>query len=260
MPRPIIGIIGNTHMITDTYHVHAAGFHSSLAISKVADCTPLIVPTDPQLVSVEELMEQCDGFLFTGARPNVHPKYYGEEPTAAHGDFDIARDEITLPLIRALTERGSPIAVFVVAFKRSALPLVARFIRKSVTCRGGLTPHAADGTQEEIFELRQRVTFTEGGPWHALMGAREVMTNTLHGQGVLNPGDGVVIDGVADDTTPEALYIQDAPGFTLSAQWHPEFDAPNDPVSIKLFSAFGKATRAWSERSRPTIASAFAAG
>lgn len=57
------------------------------------------------------------------------------------------------------------------------------------------------------------------------------------------PGRGIVIDGVADDDTPEALYVKDAPGFTLSVQWHPEYNAANDPVSVKLFSAFGKAVR-----------------
>ena len=262
MPRPIVGIIGNSHMITDTYHVHAAGYHSSLAIAKVAQCTPLIVPTDPDLVSVDELMEQCDGFLFTGARPNVHPSEYGVEPTDAHGDFDCARDAITLPLIRALTERGQPY-----------FGVCRGFQEVSVAYGGTLHPEIRDlegrfnhrmppdGTQEEIFELRQKVTFDEDGVFHRLMGARSVMTNTLHGQGILDPGARIVIDGVADDSTPEALYVKDAPGFTLSVQWHPEFNAPNDPVSIKLFDAFGTAARDWSEKSkRPKLASVFAAG
>ena len=56
--------------------------------------------------SVAELVEVCDGFLFTGGRPNVHPEEYGETPTEAHGVFDRARDAITLPLVRAL-EQGS---------------------------------------------------------------------------------------------------------------------------------------------------------
>jgi putative glutamine amidotransferase len=39
--------------------------------------------------------------------------------------------------------------------------------------------------------------------------------------------------------------VKDAPGFTLSVQWHPEWDAANDPVSRPLFQAFGDAVRAW---------------
>ncbi len=246
MARPIVGIIGNSHMITDTYHVHAGGYYSSEAIAKVADCTPVIVPSDPDLVRTEDLIAQFDGFLFTGGRPNVHPEEYGHELTEAHGDFDRSRDRLTLPLIRTLTERGQPY-----------LGICRGFQEVNVAFGGTLHPEIRDlpgrinhrmppdGKLEEIFELRQRVTFTRGGVFHRLIGSRDVLTNTLHGQGIMDPGDRIVIDGVADDTTPEALFVKDAPGFTLSVQWHPEFNAPNDPVSRKLFSSFGDAVRAW---------------
>ena len=102
-----------------------------------------------------------------------------------------------------------------------------------------------DGTLEEKFALRHSVRFTEGGKFHQLMGAQDVMTNTLHGQGIAQPGERVVIEGYAPDGTPEAIYIKDAPGFTLSVQWHPEWNACGDPVSRPLFEAFGDACRAW---------------
>ena len=102
-----------------------------------------------------------------------------------------------------------------------------------------------DGTLEEKFALRHTVTFSEGGPFHRLMGSREVMTNTLHGQGIKTPGPRIIIDGHAPDGTPEATYIADAPGFTLSVQWHPEWNAARDPVSRALFEAFGAACRDW---------------
>ena len=246
MARPVIGIITNSHMITDTYHVHAGGYHSSEAVSKVANALPLLIPSDPELLSTEELMETCDGFLFTGGRPNVHPEEYGHEETEAHGTFDRARDKLTLDLIKKLTERGQPY-----------LGVCRGFQEVNVAFGGTLHPEIRDipgrmnhrmppdGTVDEIMELRQRVTFTEGGVFHQLMGKTQVMTNTLHGQGILEPGDRIIIDGQADDTTPEAIYVKDAPGFTLSVQWHPEFRATQDPVSQKLFGAFGDAARAW---------------
>jgi len=82
--------------------------------------------------------------------------------------------------------------------------------------------------------------------FHRLMGSTEVMTNTLHGQGIKTVGQRIVIDGHAPDGTPEAIYVKDAPGFTLSVQWHPEWDAVNDPVSRPLSKAFGAAVHAWS--------------
>ncbi|MCB1361840.1 MAG: gamma-glutamyl-gamma-aminobutyrate hydrolase family protein, partial [Rhodobacteraceae bacterium] len=102
-----------------------------------------------------------------------------------------------------------------------------------------------EGTIDEKFALRHTVTFTPGGPFHHLMGATEVMTNTLHGQGIKTPGARIVIDGYAPDGTPEAIYVKDAPGFTLAVQWHPEYNAAADPVSRPLFAAFGQAVRDW---------------
>lgn len=108
-----------------------------------------------------------------------------------------------------------------------------------------------DGTLEEKFALRHEVSFTENGPFHRLMGAQSVMTNTLHGQGIKDAGQRIVIDGTAPDGTPEAIYVKDAPGFTMSVQWHPEWNAANDPVSRPLFQAFGDALAAWHAHRRP---------
>jgi putative glutamine amidotransferase len=210
---------------------------------------PLTIPADPRFVSVADLLEACDGFLLTGGRPNVHPEEYGEDATPAHGDFDRSRDAITLPLVRACVERGQPF-----------LGVCRGFQEVNVAMGGTLYPEIRDlpgrmnhrmppeGTLEEKFALRHAVTFTDGGPFHRLMGAREVMTNTLHGQGIKRPGARIVIDGTAPDGTPEAIYVQGAPGFTLSVQWHPEFNAAADPVSRPLFAAFGAAVRAFAER------------
>jgi putative glutamine amidotransferase len=111
-----------------------------------------------------------------------------------------------------------------------------------------------DGTLEEKFALRHIVTLSEDGVFHRLFGSREVMTNTLHGQGIKTPGARIVIDGYAPDGTPEAIYVEGAPGFTLSVQWHPEWNAANDPVSRPLFTAFGTAVRDWAGRKSPSEA------
>ena len=102
-----------------------------------------------------------------------------------------------------------------------------------------------DGSLDEKFALRHTVRFTEGGLFHHLLGASEVMVNSLHGQGIKVPGRDVVIEGLAPDGTPEAIHIAGAKGFTLSVQWHPEYRSATDPVSRPLFEAFGAAARAW---------------
>ncbi len=256
--RPVVGIIGNMNLLNDEYPVHAGGTTNSSAVAEVAGCMPMLIPTDPRFVTVEELVETCDGFLLTGGRPNVHPEEYGEAATEAHGHFDRARDAITLPLIRACLDRGQPF-----------LGICRGFQEVNVALGGTLHPEIRDlpgrmnhrmpseGSLEEKFALRHPVRFAEAGVFHRLFGATEVMTNTLHGQGILTAGQRIVIDGWAPDGTPEALYVAGAAGFTLSVQWHPEWNAANDPVSRPLFAAFGRAVQEFAdERQRRAVAPA----
>lgn len=252
MTRPVVGIISNVHLLNDQYLIHGGGAMNSDAVANVAGGIPFLIPADPRFLSVDDLLQSCDGFVFTGGRPNVHPEEYGEEPTEAHGDFDRARDAITLPLIRACVERGQPF-----------LAICRGFQEMNVAMGGTLHPEIRDipgrmnhrmppeGTLEEKFELRHDVTFTENGPFHRMMGAQVVRTNTLHGQGIVRPGQRIVVDGRADDSTAEAIFVDGAPGFAFGVQWHPEYNAAEDPVSRPLFEAFGKAAQAWAAGERP---------
>ena len=62
--------------------------------------------TIASLIGIEE---NFDGILLTGARPNIHPEEYGEEETLEHGQFDLNRDAVSLPLVRACVEKEIPI-------------------------------------------------------------------------------------------------------------------------------------------------------
>lgn len=222
---------------------------NSDAISEVSGCMPLIIPSDPRHVSVNELLEICDGFLLTGGRPNVHPEEYGEAETLAHGEFDRARDQIALPLIRACVERGQPFFGVCRGFQEVNVAMGGTLYPEIRDLPGRMNHRMPpDGTIEEKFELRHDVTFSEGGVFHGVIGGTKVRTNTLHGQGIKDAGARIVIDGHADDGTPEAIYVQGAAGFTLAVQWHPEWNADADPVSRTLFSGFGDAVRDWAAR------------
>ncbi|MFN3641424.1 MAG: gamma-glutamyl-gamma-aminobutyrate hydrolase family protein [Gemmobacter sp.] len=246
--RPVVGIIGNQSVVNDTYAIHGTGLMNSEAVATVSGCMPLVIPCDPRLVAVEELLEICDGFLLTGGRPNVHPSEYGEAETPAHGCFDRCRDAITLPLVRACVERGQPFLGICRGFQEVNVALGGTLHPEIRELPGRMNHRMPpDGTLEEKFALRHAVRFTPGGVFARLIGAEEVMTNTLHGQGIARPGGRIVIDGLAPDGTPEAIYVRDAPGFTLSVQWHPEWNAGADPVSRPLFEAFGAAVAAWAD-------------
>jgi putative glutamine amidotransferase len=246
MTRPVVGIISNSHLLNDEYPAHAGGTMNSEAVAAVSGALPLLIPADPRLVPLNDLLDTCDGFLLTGGRPNVHPEEYGETATEAHGAFDRARDAVALPLVRACVARGQPVFGICRGFQELNVAMGGTLFPEIRELPGRMNHRMPpDGTLEEKFELRHRVRFAPGGVFHRLMGAPEVMTNTLHGQGIKTPGARIEIDGWADDDTPEAIYVRDAPGFTLAVQWHPEWNAAEDPVSRPLFEAFGAALRAW---------------
>jgi putative glutamine amidotransferase len=245
MSRPVIGVIGNYHLINEQYRVQAVGTMNLRAVAEACDALPLMVPAIPEVVRVHDLIEACAGFVFTGGRPNIHPSLYGQEETPGHGPFDPDRDAVTLPLIRACVERGVPI-----------LGLCRGFQEFNVAFGGTLHPEIRDlpgrmnhrmpkdGTIEEKFALRHAVALTPGGKFAQLWGKTEIMVNSLHGQGVIEAGKRVVIEGHAPDGTPEALHIAGAAAFAMAVQWHAEWKAAEDAVSRPLFEAFASSTRA----------------
>lgn len=244
MARPVIGIIGNAHFVND-HPVQAVGTSNVEAVAELTGAIPLIVPALPAVGAIADLVSACSGFVFTGGRPNVHPSHYGHEPTEKHGSFDPDRDSVTLPLIRECVARGVPIfgicrgfQEFNVAFGGTLHPEI-REIPGRMNHR--MPP---DGTLEEKFELRHQVRLAPDGQFHRLLGADEVMVNSLHGQGILDRGARIIIEGYAPDETPEAIVIEGAPGFAMAVQWHPEWNAAADPVSRPLFQALGAAVAA----------------
>ena len=250
---PVVGIIGNAYLLNDEYPVHAGGRMNSEAIARVTGALPLIVPSDPDFVEIEKLRATCDGFLFTGGRPNVHPEEYGEDETEAHGTFDRARDRLTLPLIRDCIDAGQPILAICRGFQELNVAMGGTLYPEIRELPGRMNHRMPpDGTLDEKFALRHDVTVSEGGVFHRVFGATTVRTNTLHGQGIKEKGARIVIDGRAEDGTPEAIHVEGAPGFALGVQWHPEYNAATDPVSRPLFEAFGKAVADWAAGRRPS--------
>ncbi|TQS72403.1 gamma-glutamyl-gamma-aminobutyrate hydrolase family protein [Rhodobacteraceae bacterium] len=246
MTRPIIGIIGNIGLMNGQYPIHEVGTMVSAAVAEVSGCIPMIIPPDPDWMTVAELMESCDGFLLPGGRPNVHPSEYGETPTQAHGTFDRKRDCIALELVRACVAAGQPIFGICRGFQEFNVAMGGTLhpeIRELPGRRNHRMP--VDVPLDEGFSNRHMVHLTPGGRFARILGATEVETNSLHGQGITQAGERIVIEGRADDGTPEAIFVKDAPGFAMAVQWHPEYRAAQDPVSRPLFEAFGHAVRGW---------------
>lgn len=244
--RPVIGVTGSRLLAEGTYAVQAAGMRNLEAVAEVADCLPVIVPGMPEASEVAELIELCDGFLLTGGRANVHPSHYGHEETEKHGTFDHGRDGVVLPLIKAALAQGVPVFGVCRGIQEMNVALGGTLHPEVRELPGKMNHRMPPGERDPavIFRKRHKVALTRGGAFHQLLGTDEIVTNSLHGQAIIEWSDRVVIEGIAEDGVIEAISVRDAPRFALGVQWHAEYDAATDPVSRALFEAFGAAARA----------------
>jgi len=252
MARPVIGIIGNNYHLENRFSVQLAGENNLQAVADVLDALPLIFAGDPQITKLSDLLEVVDGVLLTGARANVHPSRFGVAAHPSHEPYDERRDALALPLIDACVERGVPL-----------FGICRGFQEINVAGGGSLHPEIRDlpGRMNHrmprletgeihpdpavVFADRHDVRLTPDGVFARILGRDLIRVNSLHGQGVLELGDRIVAEGVAEDGTIEAIRVKDAAGFALGVQWHAEYDPQHNPVNRALFEAFGQAVRAY---------------
>lgn len=251
MRRPVVGVIGSAYTVESRFPSQRAGEKYLRAVADVAGALPLVFAGTPAITEVGALLEAVDGVVLTGARSNVHPARFNAAPHPAHEPYDDERDALALALIAACVARGVPLFGICrglqemnVAFGGSLHPEI-RELPGRVNHR---MPRLDNGDIHPdptvVFADRHTVTLTPGGAFATLYGRATIRVNSLHGQGILDPGRRIVVEGVAEDGTIEAIRVADAPGFALGVQWHAEHDPQSNPVNRVLFEAFGQAVAA----------------
>lgn len=243
MGRKTVGIIG-THALSD------AGVPSQRAaesyprvVGEMTGAVPLIIPSIPEVQDIGHLVGILDGIILTGARPNVHPETYGHPETEAHGPFDRNRDAVALPLVRAAVEAGLPLFGICRGFQEMNVAYGGTLHPEVGDIPGRMVHRMPKGETDRavIFRPRQRVRLIPDGAFARVLGTTEIVVNSLHGQCIEEPGRRILVEGHAEDGTPEAISVADAPGFALGVQWHAEWEPAGDPVNGPLWRAFADA-------------------
>ncbi|HEY0819564.1 MAG TPA: gamma-glutamyl-gamma-aminobutyrate hydrolase family protein [Rhizobacter sp.] len=228
---------------------HIAGKKYIDAI-RLAGCLPLIVPF-VQSDELDELLDHADGVLLTGSPSNVHPSHFGEDVYDPTLPLDQERDAWTLPMIPRALARGIPLFAICRGFQEANVALGGS-LYQAVQEVPGQRDHRGitDKTPEEQYDFAHDVIVEPGGALERMVGAREFQVNTAHGQGVKQLAPGLRVEARAPDGLIEAFSMANAPGFNLCVQWHPEWKAASNPISLRLFTAFGDACRAYRDRHR----------
>src|SRR5215475_7750239 len=246
--RPVVGVIGNAYRIENRFATQMVGERNLRALAEVVGALPLMFAGSPDITDVGALLDVVDGVVLTGARANVHPSRFNTEPHEKHEPYDIHRDEVALRLSEACVARGVPLFGICrglqemnVAFGGSLHPEIREIPGRMNHRMPRLENGEIHPDPKVIFADRHEVALTPGGAFARILGCETIRVNSLHGQGILEPGGRVVIEGIAEDGTIEAIRIADARSFALGVQWHAEYDPQKNPINRALFEAFGQA-------------------
>lgn len=248
MKKPVVGVIGNSHRVENRFQVQMVGERNLRAVAEVCGALPLMFAGSPDITDIAALLDSVDGIVLTGARANVHPTRFNVDPCEKHEPYDIHRDEVALALSIACVSRGIPLFGICrglqemnVAFGGSLHPEIRELPGRMNHRMPRLETGEIHPDPTVVFADRHEVELVPGGAFAKILGCDKIRVNSLHGQGILEPGKRVVVEGVAEDGTIEAIRIDGAAGFALGVQWHAEYDPQRNPVNRKIFEAFGEA-------------------
>jgi len=224
------------------YHVAATKYIDAV---RLAGCQPLIVPS-VDAPDDEALLAVAHGVLLTGSPSNVHPSHYAENVLDESLPLDPARDAWILPLIPKVLALGMPLFAICRGFQEANVALGGT-LHQAVHQVTGYADHR-DREEDPIevqYAIAHDVSIEPGGVLERLLGTDRIAVNSLHGQGVKRLAPGLRVEARAPDGLVEAFSVPDASGFALALQWHPEWHAADNPVSMRLLAAFGDAARAY---------------
>lgn len=236
--RPIIGITCS-RLVGGSWGTYSPGYFMDYtydAYSRaILTCggAPLLVPVAQNESSLEGIVERLDGLVLTGG-PDIHPRFYNEQPRPGLGELDADLDVTELAIARKAIEADLPVLA------------ICRGIQLLNVCMGGtLYQDIPDQVKDSISHqqkadkgtLTHTVQVEDGTLLHRLLGVETLWVNGKHHQALKDVAAALKVAARAPDGVIESV---EHPGkrFVLGVQWHPEGTWEKDPHSRRLFSAF----------------------
>ena len=250
--KPLIGIVADLNR-KPKHPVHSVGDKYLDAVTAGASAIAFMLPAlidrpgaaFSEAADVDAVLDRLDGLFLTGATSNVDPARYGAQLSNPESPADTARDHVSLAMIRGAIARGMPVLGVCRGFQEINVALGGT-LHQEVHKVPGLADHRErdDDPLDIQYGPSHPIALTHGGLLAGMAGAPTVQVNSLHGQGVDVLAPGLAVEARAPDGLVEA-YRGTGAGFLLAVQWHPEWRFRENPLSVKIFAAFGQAARAW---------------
>ena len=245
---PVVLVTSCNHRFGE-HPFHIAGRKYVDAV-RLAGALPLIAPPF-EVDELDSLLDLADGVLLTGSPSNVHPSHFGEDVLNPALPLDPERDAWTLPLIRRALARGVPLLAICRGTQETNVALGGT-LHQAVQDVPGLNDHRSreGAPAAEQYGPAHPVDVVPGGLLAGILGSAAITVNSVHGQGIKALAPGLRVEARAPDGLIEAFSQPAAPGFNLCLQWHPEWQAADNAVSMQILRAFGDAVRGYRDRVR----------
>ena len=233
---------------------HAASNTYVRATDMVVGGVPILIPANGSYADIPTLLSKLDGIILTGSRSNVQPSNYDGPPHPEDTPEDVARDAVTLPLIRAAIDSGLPVLAICRGLQEMNVALGGSLHQRLQDLPNKLDHSTPMSPLSSVRTGKSHTIRVSSGSWlHRVAGTTTIDVNSLHNQGIGRLAPDLVADGVAADGTIEAVHSP-RPGYAVGVQWHPEYDWEHDTVSRRIFEDFGAAVALRQDRQLMAVA------
>ena len=226
-PQPIIGVTP----LWDAERKSVWMLPDYLEGIKAAGGIPIILPLDISEEDASQIVETCDGFLFTGGQ-DVTPELYGMKDTTGTIIPSPERDRLETLLLKKVLQADKAVLGICRGLQFINVFLGGRLWQDLPSQHPSDIVHR----QGKPYGVPTHKVMLEGD-LKTLLGKDILEVNTLHHQAVKDLAGDLTPMAVAPDGIVEAARM---PGkrFVWAVQWHPEYMFKTDLDSLAILSCF----------------------
>ena len=233
MKKPVIGIVPLVDIERESFWM-LPGYMEGIA---QAGGLPVMLPLTEDAAEIKQLVEMCDGILFTGGH-DVSPSVYGEEVKPVCGQCCPERDRMEVLLLKEALAADKAVLGICRGIQLINAALGGTLYQDLPTERPSEVEHHETPPYHKPAHI---VDLLDDTPLKELLEGDFLAVNSYHHQAIKRLAPGLKVMADAGDGVIEAVYM---PGkrFVWAVQWHPEFSWKVNESSREIFRAFVEAT------------------
>ncbi|EDS72173.1 gamma-glutamyl-gamma-aminobutyrate hydrolase family protein [Anaerofustis stercorihominis] len=227
MKKPIIGIVPLYDEYKDSYWM-LPGYMTCLEES---GAVPIMLPLTINDKTIDELVDMCDGFLFSGGH-DVNPELYNEKKKPECQNICIKRDEMEKILFNKVITMNKPILGICRGLQLINV-LLGGSLYQDLESELKIN-HKQKPPYDESFH---KVDIIQDTPLYNILNKDKIDVNSCHHQAVKELSSKLKVMAVSEDKVIEGAYMEDKK-FVLAVQWHPECNYKKEDTSVKIIKEF----------------------